>query len=181
MDCILPGSSVHSISRARILEWVAIPFSRWSSPPRDWTQVFCIAGRFFTVWATWENLYINKLLLKTNTNKQTKKTRDLKLMNLAFFYVWENVRLWGHWNHSFDTHFSYLRPVCFTLRGLQWLGSCNILCLLIWKATFLIHKAVPFSTGKTFLIFGILSGMIFLLFFTWTVSSNPLSLFLNFS
>ena len=113
MDCILPGSSVHSISRARILEWVAIPFSRWSSPPREWTQVFCIAGRFFTVWATWENLYINKLLLKTNTNKQTKKTRDLKLMNLAFFYVWENVRLWGHWNHSFDTHFSYLRPVCF--------------------------------------------------------------------
>ena len=87
MDCILPGSSVYSISHARILEWVAIPFSRVSSPPRDWTQVFCIAGRFFIVWVTWENQYINKLLLKTNTNKQTKKPRDLKLMNLAFFYV----------------------------------------------------------------------------------------------
>ena len=46
-----PGSSVHGILQARILEWVAIPFSRGFSWPRDWTQVSCIAGRFFTVWA----------------------------------------------------------------------------------------------------------------------------------
>ena len=52
MDCILPGSSVHGIPQARILEWVAIPFSRGSSQPRDWTQVSCFAGRFFTVWPT---------------------------------------------------------------------------------------------------------------------------------
>ena len=38
----------------RILEWVAYPFSRGSSRPRDWTQVSCIAGRFFTIWATRE-------------------------------------------------------------------------------------------------------------------------------
>ena len=43
--------SVHRILQARILEGVAIPFSRKSSRPRDWTQVFCIAGRFFTIWA----------------------------------------------------------------------------------------------------------------------------------
>ena len=49
-----PGSSVHGILQARILEWVAIPFSRASSWPRDQTQVSCIAGRFFTVWATRE-------------------------------------------------------------------------------------------------------------------------------
>ena len=48
MDYSLPGSSVHGILQARILEWVAIPISRRSSPPRDWTLVFCIAGRFFT-------------------------------------------------------------------------------------------------------------------------------------
>jgi len=41
-----PGSSVHGILRARILEWVAITFSRGSSQPRDQTQVSCIAGRF---------------------------------------------------------------------------------------------------------------------------------------
>ena len=49
-----PGSSVHGIFQARILEWVAIPFSRGSSQPRDRTQVSHIAGRFFTVWATRE-------------------------------------------------------------------------------------------------------------------------------
>ena len=51
-DCSLPGSCVHGILQTRILEWVAYPFSRGSSQPRDWTQVSCIAGRFFTIWAT---------------------------------------------------------------------------------------------------------------------------------
>ena len=48
MDCTPPGSSVHGILQARILEWVAMPFSRGHSWPRDWIHVFCIAGRFFT-------------------------------------------------------------------------------------------------------------------------------------
>ena len=52
MDCSLPSSSVHGISQARILEWVAIPFSRGSSRARDWTWVSCIAGGFFTLWAS---------------------------------------------------------------------------------------------------------------------------------
>ena len=43
MDCSLPGSSVHGTLQARILEWVASPFSRGSSWPRDWTQVSCFA------------------------------------------------------------------------------------------------------------------------------------------
>ena len=53
-DCTPPGSSVHGILQARILEGVAIFFSRRSSRPRDWTQVSCIADRFFTIWATRE-------------------------------------------------------------------------------------------------------------------------------
>ena len=52
MDCSLPGSSVHGILQARILEWVAIFFSRGSSRPRDQTQVSRIAGRGFNLWAT---------------------------------------------------------------------------------------------------------------------------------
>ena len=48
MDCSPPSYSVHGIIQARILEWVAIPFSRESSQCRGWTQVSCIAGRFFT-------------------------------------------------------------------------------------------------------------------------------------
>ena len=51
MDCSLPGSSVHGILQAEILQWVAISFSRVSSQPRDCTLVSCIAGRSFTVWA----------------------------------------------------------------------------------------------------------------------------------
>ena len=47
---------VHGILQARILEWVAFPFSRGSSQPRDRIQVFCIAGRFFTNWAIREAL-----------------------------------------------------------------------------------------------------------------------------
>ena len=47
MDCSPPGSSVREIFQARILEWVAMSFSRGSSQPRDGTQVSCTAGRFF--------------------------------------------------------------------------------------------------------------------------------------
>ena len=43
--------TVHGILQASILEWVAFPFSRGSSQPRDWTEFSCIAGRFFTSWA----------------------------------------------------------------------------------------------------------------------------------
>ena len=46
MDCSLPSSSARGILQARILEWVAIPFSK------DQTQVSCITGWFFTIWAT---------------------------------------------------------------------------------------------------------------------------------
>ena len=49
MDCSLSGSSVHGIFQARVLEWVAISFSRGSSRPRNRTRVSCIAGRRFTI------------------------------------------------------------------------------------------------------------------------------------
>ena len=54
MDCSLLGSSVHGIFQTRILEWVAISFSRGSSNPREWTWISCLTGRFFTIWATRE-------------------------------------------------------------------------------------------------------------------------------
>ena len=47
MDCSLPGFSVHGIFQAKVLEWVAIAFSRGSSCPRDRTKVSCITGRRF--------------------------------------------------------------------------------------------------------------------------------------
>ena len=56
MDCSPPSSSVHGILQARILEWLAISFSRGSSQPRNPPWISCIARRFFTIWATREAL-----------------------------------------------------------------------------------------------------------------------------
>ena len=56
MDCSPPGSSLHGILQARILEWVAIPFSRGPSPPRDWTRISCIGRQILYHWATSEAL-----------------------------------------------------------------------------------------------------------------------------
>ena len=57
-DCSPPGSSVHGILQARILEWVAMPSSRESSQPRDQTRVSCMAGGFFNVSVTRGNLKV---------------------------------------------------------------------------------------------------------------------------
>ena len=66
-DCRLPGSAVLGIPQARILEWVAISFSRVPSQPRDWTYVSCITGRFFTIWATREAHIVNFIKLPGDT------------------------------------------------------------------------------------------------------------------
>ena len=60
MDCSLSGAFVHGIFQARVLEWIAISFSRGSSRPRNLTAVACIAGRRFTVWATRGSLGVLK-------------------------------------------------------------------------------------------------------------------------
>ena len=70
VDCSLPGSSVQGILQVRILEWVTIPFSRGSSWPRDWTRVSCIAGGFFTVWAT-RKLYFPLPISKSSPSSRT--------------------------------------------------------------------------------------------------------------
>ena len=72
MDSQPPGSSVHGILQARILEWAAIPFSRGSSWPRDQTQVSRIAGGFFTVWAVESVIWlIASVLLLASTRTST--------------------------------------------------------------------------------------------------------------
>ena len=56
MDCSPPGSSLHGILQARVLEWVAISFTSGSSRPRDRTRVSCIAGRRLNLWAPDEGM-----------------------------------------------------------------------------------------------------------------------------
>ena len=64
-DCSLPGSSIHGISQAGILEWVAIFFSRGFSWPRDWTRVSCWAGGFFTTESPGKLSFFFIMLIKT--------------------------------------------------------------------------------------------------------------------
>jgi len=66
MDCSPPGSSVHGISQARVLEWVAISFFRGSSRPRVQTHIFCLAGGFFTT----EPLGRPKVITRSKTVKR---------------------------------------------------------------------------------------------------------------
>ena len=80
-DCSSPGSSVHGILQARILGWVAMPSSRWSSWPRYWTHVSCIAGRFFTAespgkpqnTSVWYTNDVNVHLLKLHYIRRTQR------------------------------------------------------------------------------------------------------------
>ena len=81
MGCNLPGSSVHGILQAKILEWIAISFSRGSSQPRDPKPRSCIAGRFFSIWATKE------ALVDYNKIEERKDTS-----------IWTNVYLAGKQN-----------------------------------------------------------------------------------
>ena len=74
MDCNPPGSSVHGILQARILEGTAILFSRGSSQPRDWTWVSRIAGRFFTIWATRETPTL--ILCSSNSDHKSHVSID---------------------------------------------------------------------------------------------------------
>ena len=79
MDCSLPGSSVHGISQARILEWVAISFSRGSSGPRDWTQVYCI-GRWIP-----RSLVPPRKSIYNSKRSKKKKAKKEKRFNPNFY------------------------------------------------------------------------------------------------
>ena len=100
MGSSLPGTSVYGILQARILEWVAIPFSRGSSQPRDQTWVSCIAGRLFTVWATRE------ACTNTHTHTHTHTYTHTHTHTLGFLGEIFNSRAWaGKVNHEFGTYY----------------------------------------------------------------------------
>ena len=91
--CSLPGSSIHEIFQARVLEWVAISFTRGSFRPRDRTRVSRIVGRCFTVWETStskkKNSTWQSLSLKDASNLFTF---NWKQISLIFFLSWNYHR-----------------------------------------------------------------------------------------
>ena len=78
MNCNPPGSSVHGILQTRILEWVAVSYSRGSSQPRDQIQISGTAGIFFTTWATRQAKVITSKVLEEGIDSNVKY-RELKL------------------------------------------------------------------------------------------------------
>ena len=121
MDCNLPGSPVHGILQARMLEWVVICFMG-SSQPRDWAWISCIASRFFTVWATREGQMENgswllslsqKLIFSPASDGICSVLNVLALRIPLILHLWkkeiesENVRWrgrfhWGGWRCECD-------------------------------------------------------------------------------
>ena len=99
MDCSLPGFSIHGIFRARILEWVAISFSREFSRPRDQTLVSRISGRVFTVSA--------RRCLKTTNRKNCHHHSTLLSEKDVFFYIFRPF--YPPWNFC-----SFLKCVLYT-------------------------------------------------------------------
>ena len=73
LDCSPPGSSVHGFFQARILQWVAISFSKGSSWPRDQTCVSCIGRQILYHWATWEAMVKNMSYSGINLTKNGQK------------------------------------------------------------------------------------------------------------
>ena len=91
-DCSPPDPSVHGILQARALEWVAIPFSRACSQPRDWAWFSHIAGRFFSLWATRE---AQKGRLVAEQGREPRALR-LKVWCPTAWAVPATTRAWIH-------------------------------------------------------------------------------------
>ena len=87
MDCSPPGSSVHEISQARILECVVISFSRESSWPKDQIHISCIAGRFFTTKPQGKPRYIELFTIRNSI--------WIEYAIIYYFHLWE---IWKHFN-----------------------------------------------------------------------------------
>ena len=92
MYCSPPGPSVHGILQAKILKWIAIPFSRGSSWPRDRIQVFCFTGRFFT----FESHSNFMLYLKANFSPGNWMGNDL--FNVQVFKPAEHAEVLIFWD-----------------------------------------------------------------------------------
>ena len=118
MNCSLPGSSVQGILQGRKLEWVAIPFSRGSSWPRDWTCVSWIAGRFFTILAIRDGpLFV--VIINVNKAKEWPFPRSRQKLYLGSekgLYLAYGIRShhfmgnrWGNSGNSVRFYFSGLQ------------------------------------------------------------------------
>ena len=105
MDCSPSGSSVHGISQAGILKWVAIFFSRGSSRPRDQTHISCIAGEFFPTVPPGIDPLPRKVAVKItwvtksdcNNGNISTRSYHLSIIFNTLIYV-QNLMQWGKYS-----------------------------------------------------------------------------------
>ena len=136
MDCGPPGSSVHGILQARILEWVALSSSKGSSQPRDQTHVSCIGRWVLYHWATREaysngteiqakikqKLFYNQIL---NIWMLLSKFHGEKTIRKSLFHPLNQASLWSYYKRS-RVHFPLERlPSLWSTKG--WVGTMNSL------------------------------------------------------
>ena len=117
LDYSRPGTSVHGILLTRILEWVAILFSRGSSQLRYWTHDFCITSVFFTVWATGEAKV--KCYLQAISSALFLVNNALSLMQYNYLFLVEfnlNVSKLLSLNiFSFDYNYKLVQQILWNL------------------------------------------------------------------
>ena len=145
MYCSLPGSSIHGIFQARILEWVTISFSRRSSRTRVWTRVSCIVDRRFTVWATRE-VSIKPPVLLTQSNKMPNKwkmsvlfipgkaTWGLKLKgtrNAHQEITWDQIK----WLQALQTLYQQVHPWTFARKLNKTLSGWDTKSPFAWQSS----------------------------------------------
>ena len=110
--CSPPSSSLHGILQARILEQVATPTSRGSSPPRDQSQVSHIAGGFFTIWATREayfSVLFTNLLYTDMYYDIISKIKHKFVLRHSDSYPYQKFYWQNHFNNMFN--------ICFTVHS----------------------------------------------------------------
>ena len=137
MDCSPPGSSVHGILQARILEWVAMPFFRGSSWPRDWTHVYCIScfsRQILYHWDTWE-AWTNQLFTYKCV-KQNNQTVSDHLVRASFAkgqttfctdFLLLNFHICGHL-------IALLATTCYSSFSCFLMGFCCAASHHIWQS-----------------------------------------------
>ena len=131
--------TVHGILQARILEWVAFPFCRGSSQPRDWTQVSRVADRFFTSWATREvhatacsplKVYFLSLLVKStpfSTFVSPPRIPSSLLTTTLFFECMFLFDLFIYFVFLFVFYIPYMHEIIEYLSSSIWLISFSII------------------------------------------------------
>ena len=164
IDCSLPSSSVHGILQARILEWIAISFSRGCSHPRDRTRVSCLAGRSSTNWPTRES----QIQVLSAINLKDKQ----KIFFFCFpsFYLICFLRV-NFFSCDYYCHFPLVSCFSYIFLFFSW----GVFPFYFWWFSYVHNEEVVFKFAHMFSSFNFSFNFIFQP--TWTHFYHPKSIF----